>query len=278
MSSVSEIAGLQTSKYANIGGLAILIFDYCITFQDEVKLTWSRPWDITRIIFTISRYLPFVGIALTAHAALHVSGPCPPNLEENIIHIVSIVAAEGLLLLRTWAFWERSKKLLIGLLIYAAVTITAAVVVNRNPTPLIPGTEPTGCFFEASRNGAVVYSILAIYECVILFLTAYKRFHDYKDFRSSIVTTIYCDGMIYILCIITITVTNVIVGIAFPIAYSDMFDTLQIVIHSVLASRILFRLRSSNDRTYETPLPLTLDNIQYHQPSHSQETGAESEV
>ncbi|KAG1724718.1 hypothetical protein EDB19DRAFT_1834052, partial [Suillus lakei] len=115
MSYLSEVGDLQISKYTNIGSLAILIFDFCITFQDEVHWIWSRPWNLIRVIFTISRYLPFVGSGLTAYAALRVSGPSG----GNIIHIISIVAAEGLLVIRTWAFWGKSKKLLIGLLTYS---------------------------------------------------------------------------------------------------------------------------------------------------------------
>jgi hypothetical protein len=37
---------------------------------------------------------------------------------------------------------------------------------------------------------------------VILFLTAYKRLHDYGDFQSSIVKTVYSDGMFYIFGVI----------------------------------------------------------------------------
>ncbi|KAG1725618.1 uncharacterized protein EDB91DRAFT_1254668 [Suillus paluster] len=285
--SISEVADLQISKYANrevlvdLGGLAILIYDYCITFQDEVQWTWSRPWGFTRVIFTISRYLPFVGAGMTAYAALRVSGPCDPSVEENIIHILTIVAAEGLLVIRTWAFWQNSRRVLIGLLTYSVVTIIAAIAVNVVPNhQLIPGGNSSpGCNFESSRNAAVVYSILAMFEIVILILNAYKRFHDYRDEQSSIVTTLYGDGMLYISCIIAITVTNVIVDAAFPIGYSNMFDTLQLVLHSVLASRILFRLQSSNNRAYEPSMSLSvLEGINYAQPSQMQTSGTQSET
>ncbi|KAG2147515.1 hypothetical protein DEU56DRAFT_126715 [Suillus clintonianus] len=276
-----EVADLQISKYTNIGGLAILIFDFCITFQDEVHWTWSRPWGSTRVIFTISRYLPFAGAGMTAYAALRVSGPCPPSLAENIIHIISIVAAEGLLIIRTWALWEKSKRMLIGLLTYSAATVIAAVAVNVSPNhQLIPGGMSTtpGCAFESSRNSAVVYAILAGFECVILSLTAYKWFHDYRKLQSSIVATAYGGSMLYVLCIITITVTNVIIDAELPFGYSNMFDTLQLVIHSVLASRILFHLRSSEVRAHDTNIPLLAPAVSYGQPSQMQTNEMRSEA
>ncbi|KAG2072167.1 hypothetical protein BDR04DRAFT_1097141 [Suillus decipiens] len=275
--SFSEVADLQISKFANIGAFAILIFDFCITFHDEVKWTWFRPWDAIRVIFVISRYLPFIGSGLTAYAALRVSGPPAPSLAENIIHIISIVAAEGLLVIRTWAFWQKSKKVLIGLVTYSVVTIIAAVSMNVFPNHQLisanVSTIPGQSGFESSRNAALVYAILALFECVMLALTAYKRFSDYRHINSSIMITVYGGSMFYMSCIIAITVTNVIIDAVFPLGYTNMFDTLQLVIHSVLGSRIMFHLRSSHDRIYETHTSLTSiipEDIQYKQPSQIQ--------
>ncbi|KAG2057933.1 hypothetical protein BDR06DRAFT_994649 [Suillus hirtellus] len=266
----SEIADLQISKFANIGAFAILIFDFCITFQDEVKWTWTRPWDIIRVIFTISRYLPFIGSGLTAYAALRVSGPPAPSLAENIIHIIGIVAAEGLLVVRTWAFWRKSKRMLIGLVTYSVVTVIAAVSINVLPNhqlisagvSTIPGQD-----FYSSRNAALVYTVLALFECVILALTAYKKFSDYRQIESSIVNTVYGGSIFYMLCIIAITVTNVIIDAVFPI-----FDTLQVVIHSVLASRIMFNLRSSHHvcEMHASSMTMMSEAIPYGQLSQMQ--------
>ncbi|KAG1811961.1 hypothetical protein EV424DRAFT_1418960 [Suillus variegatus] len=158
-----------------------------------------------------------------------------------------------LLIIRTWAFWQRSKRLLIGLLVYSVLKIAVALAVDLSPTMLLPGEEPPlgTCYFEDTRNEAVVYIFLAMFESVILILTVYKRVHDYKNSQSRIVVTLYHDGMFYMLCILGITLANVIIGAALSSAYSDMLDALQLVSHSVLASRILFRIRDSNERIHE---------------------------
>lgn len=282
--SFSEVADLQISKFANIGAFSILIFDFCITFQDEVKWTWSRPWDTTRVIFVISRYLPFIGSALTAYAALRVSGPPAPSLAENSIHIISIVAAEGLLLIRTWAFWQKSKPVLIGLMVYSMVTIIAAVSMNVFPNHQLissaMSTLPGAGGFESSRNAALVYAILALFECVILALTVYKKFSDYRHAESSIISTVYGGSMFYMSCIIAITVTNVIIDAVFPVGYTNMLDTLQLVIHSVLGSRIMFHLRSSHDDMYKmhTSLPEISEIIRFQRPQTNERSDASCEV
>ncbi|KAG2126113.1 hypothetical protein BD769DRAFT_1462919 [Suillus cothurnatus] len=194
-------------------------------------------------------------------------GKCASTLEGNIIHIIGIVAAEALLVIRTWAFWQKSKRLLIGLSIYSVLTITAAIAADLSPTMLIPGEEPPigTCYFESTRNSAVVYIFLAMFESLILVLTVYKRVHDYRDFQSGIIQTLYYDGMIYMLCILSTTSTFCSF---LQSAYSNMFDTLQIVSHSVLASRILFRLRHNNERVHETSMSVPmLDSVNYLRPA-----------
>ncbi|KAG1870849.1 hypothetical protein F4604DRAFT_1926402 [Suillus subluteus] len=273
------MSSISFSEFANLGAFAILIFDFCITFQDEVKWTWFRPWDTIRVIFTISRYLPFIGSGLTVYgesptfviliclvllttivAALRVSGSSVTK---------HIVAAEGLLVIRTWAFWQKSKRVLIGLAAYSVVTIIAAVSMNVLPNHQLisadKSTLPGGGGFESSRNAALVYAILALFECVILALTTYKKFSDYRKVESSIITTIYGGSMFYMLCIIAITVTNVIIDAVFPLGYTDMFDTFTIhVTINVLPVEILsyiFTLAThdavstNNDykRRYEVP-------------------------
>ncbi|KIJ06389.1 hypothetical protein PAXINDRAFT_140657 [Paxillus involutus ATCC 200175] len=57
---VTELHQLQFAKYLNVTALAVFLFDYCLTLSLEVHHVWGRKWEITRIVFTISRYLPFI--------------------------------------------------------------------------------------------------------------------------------------------------------------------------------------------------------------------------
>ncbi|KAG1837581.1 hypothetical protein DFJ58DRAFT_815530 [Suillus subalutaceus] len=274
--SVSDITKLQTVKVSRGN---ICLFASVALITPQVRWTWFKPWDVPRIMFTISRYLPFAGVGMTAYDALRDSNQCASTVEGYIIHIICIVAAEGLLVIRTWAFWQKSKRLLIVLLVYIVLSVSGAIATDLIPTMLIPGGT---CYFESTRNAAIVYMFLAMFDSVMLILTVYKRFHDYKDFRSEIIVTLYHDGIFYMLCILAVTLANVICEGALPSAYSNMFDTLQVVSHSVLASRILFRLRESNERVHAPSMSLTtLDSqIKYLRPSSMSMsgTGPTSEV
>ncbi|KAG1723740.1 hypothetical protein EDB19DRAFT_1951692 [Suillus lakei] len=171
----------------------LIVIDYCITSQEEVRWTWSRPWGLTRIIFTISQYLPFLYCMSTVRAN------CPPSPAENINHIISIVAAEEQ---DKSCFFDRRdgysdpgilENVLIVLLTYSTVTIIAAVAVNISSNhQLIPGGR-TVCRLTDKQNLAVI---------LILTRAAYKWCRDCREIRTSMVITVYGGSMLYISCII----------------------------------------------------------------------------
>ncbi|KAG2135176.1 hypothetical protein DEU56DRAFT_808405 [Suillus clintonianus] len=270
--SVSDLAKIQTVKRLENN---LYVRERCSDHSPQVKWTWFKPWDSTRVTFAISRYLPFAGVGMTAYGDFYdkliACAKCASTLEGIsivLIPAIGIAAAESLLVLRTWAFWQKSKRLMIGLRTYSVLTIVAVIVTCLSPKMLIPGEEPPlgTCYFESTRNYAVPYMFLAMFESLMLALTVYKRVHDYRGFQSGIVVTLYHDGIFYMMCILTITLANVIVVAALPSAYSNLFATLQPVTHSVLASRILFRIRHSNEREYETSSMTLLDPVNFLRP------------
>ncbi|KAG1730785.1 hypothetical protein EDB19DRAFT_1912822 [Suillus lakei] len=165
--------GIQTAKYCNVAGLGVLIFDYFLTVEPEVRWTWDGRWNVARVLFLISRYMAFVAAGMTAYAAIATrdNEDCSHfSAASNAIHIISIVAAEGLLIIRTYAFWKQSKRLLAILLVLAAISIACAVSItqvvgNLMAAPVDPSAPPTSnCTFEAGRSSAIQYGFLVAYE------------------------------------------------------------------------------------------------------------------
>ncbi|KAI9457706.1 hypothetical protein HD554DRAFT_1768395 [Boletus coccyginus] len=199
---------------------------------------------------------------------------------------MKVVCHQVLLVLRTYAFWQGDKRVLYGLFGYGAVTIGVAVGISVTQTRLFPecksqatpalfsqficlvqASTPPGCLLIASRNSTVVYLFLLVFEIVVLSLTTYKRFRAYRKMGTPIVHTLYRDGIIYIVCIILITFSNIIVDGIFPWQFSGLLDLPQIALHSVLASRIMFNLRESSYSIQQGGVNLaTLSNIAYHTP------------
>ncbi|KAG1745758.1 hypothetical protein EDB19DRAFT_2037662 [Suillus lakei] len=278
--------GYQTAQYFTVGAMAAVVFDYCLTISQEVQLIWGKKWGVIRVAFTLTRYATLVGAAMTMYAAVtdrskytscrtfnnvsygkehHDQLELSVDVENfQASHLISIIAAEGLLIIRTFAFWHQSKKLLVWLLVLAAVCIAGAVGVSQVADMLNidnPTRDTRGCTFGSGKGSAIQYGFLIIYELVLMILTVYKRFDFYKGARSRLVTTLYRDGMIYMACIIITSFTNILIALVVPVSfyafgstgltktpnpqgtYTNILDAPQLVIHGVLASRILFNLR-----------------------------------
>lgn len=247
--------GFQTAQYFTVGAMAAVVFDYCLTIPQEVQLIWGRKWDVIRVVFTLTRYVTFMGTAMTTYAAVtdrsHYISCATFNAVSYSSHLISIIAAEGLLIFRTYAFWGQNKKLLVFLLVLAAFSIVGAVGVSEVVSILrlvnSPGFDPTGCVFGSGKRSTIQYGFLILYELVLMILTIYKRFNFYKGVRSRLVTTLYRDGMIYMTCIIMVSFTHIVIALVVPGAYTNILDAPQLVIHGVLASRIIFNLRQSRE-------------------------------
>ncbi|KIK40488.1 hypothetical protein CY34DRAFT_13699 [Suillus luteus UH-Slu-Lm8-n1] len=139
--------GLQLAKYANVAALAILIYDYFITLHSEVEWTLGRKWGIIRTAFTISRYVPFAGALMTSYSAVKTWGTqdasttlicaCAPfNDAVNGIHFLGIIASEGLLITRVYAFSGNKKAYLIVLLSFGLAILVTSVLLSAAPINL----------------------------------------------------------------------------------------------------------------------------------------------
>ncbi|KAH7908389.1 hypothetical protein BJ138DRAFT_1115885 [Hygrophoropsis aurantiaca] len=226
----------------------IEVFDYCITFSTEITWTWNRPWNFVRVQLSLARYLPFIIVPMTIYDSLNPGfvANCWPLVETIswLINIV-IVPAENLLLVRTWVLWRRKKAVLVGLLVPALGSVIVAVIMNViavRATIYKHRPPSNSSCSEAFRPSSIyVWSFLGvvIFELIILLATVFQISH--YDRQSRIYVTIRND-VVYILCILGISVANAIIvktrgGNAEPVII------LQVVIHSVLASRLLFSLR-----------------------------------
>ncbi|EGO19119.1 hypothetical protein SERLADRAFT_418708 [Serpula lacrymans var. lacrymans S7.9] len=252
-SSPTFVSGLRVTQYFNVAGLVILIYDYCITLGAEVLWIWGRRWDITRVTFTVARYLAFLGAILTVYSAVTTrTGNCSPFSDvNNVIHIFAIVAAEGLLIQRTYRFWNGSKRLLVWLLGFTVILIVIVVVVPNLVHISHIYSDPGGCIFVGNRTDIIMYGALLLYQFILICLII----------CSPMTMNIYRDTLMYIACITSITIINTGVVASVPAGYISMFATLQMVLHSVLSSRILFNLRQTEalelqhaDRTQATIL------------------------
>jgi hypothetical protein len=209
----TDTFGLQLAKYTNVAASTILIYDYFITSHSEVQWAWGRKWGIIRTTFAVSRYAPFAGALMTSYSAVKTWGTqdCTSfNDAVNGMHFLGIIASEGLLIARVYAFSGNKKAYLIALLSFGLAILVASVILSTAPINFnIPGVGPP-CVFEGARSSALPYGLLMFFEIVLMFTTAFLRYQNYFGLHNKLIRSIYHGGLFYMLCITSINAIVII--------------------------------------------------------------------
>ncbi|KAF9463484.1 hypothetical protein BDZ94DRAFT_1163991, partial [Collybia nuda] len=112
-----------------------------------------------------------------------------------------------ILLLRTYALWSNSAKILLFLgILFIMIYVPALVVLGiflrstRYGEPPLPTIS--GCYSIAGSNILMVdFVLIVVYESVITALTVWIFVHRYRHSRNRLVDTLYRDGILYFGCI-----------------------------------------------------------------------------
>jgi len=160
-----------------------------------------------------------------------------------------IIVSEAMLVMRTYAIYDSSRKVLIFLLVMLTLLVGAAlptteIFIRSLQYGQAPIGTINGCYPVAgSEIIFVAFVSILLFETVIIALTIYSALKHYRRAASSLVKTLYRDSLFFFLCIFSITLANVLVMALLPIDYADLLDRLQATIHSIVSTRIIFHLR-----------------------------------
>ncbi|KAG1812821.1 uncharacterized protein BJ212DRAFT_1368322 [Suillus subaureus] len=110
-------------KALSAAGHTVLIYDYLLTFDDEISYIWNAPWTVVKVLFLINRYGDLAGQTLIR---LEEVGILTNNSQlfcqrfDIITTYFMILSSESihiLVLIRAWAIWgarRNTKNLLVG--------------------------------------------------------------------------------------------------------------------------------------------------------------------
>ncbi|KAK7018547.1 glycosyltransferase family 69 protein [Favolaschia claudopus] len=243
----------------------ILVYDLFCTLDAEITYVWPRPWSISTVLFVLNRYLPFVDTFLSLSSKFTRLTPeecLARNKAVAWLSFLGIFFSEGILMLRTYAIWERKKSVAIFLSGLAVVVFVPSLVFVYIETTTLhyvsSGPDVLGCTLGHAGTIAIfAYMLFMISETTIAVLTAVKAYRDLRRSRVPWVVKLYKDGLVFYLYLLAISIANVLVPILAPSSFSNWLATPQRVLHSVLCSRVLLLiLRRRNVSTSEV-VPLT---------------------
>ncbi|KAJ7641385.1 hypothetical protein FB45DRAFT_356549 [Roridomyces roridus] len=237
----------------------ILVYDLLCTLDQEISYVWPRPWSTSTALFVFNRYLPFVDvfISLTSKFTRQSPEQClMRNVAVGWLSVLGIMLSEGILMLRTYALWERKPFVLVLLCIVAVTVFIPIIILVRVETislHYIP-TPDVGCQLS-SASSILIYGYLMI----MISETDLRRSHSW-------VLKLYQDGMLFYAYLLMISVANVLVPILGPRPLANWLATPQRVFHSILCTRVLFLILRQR-RLVRTPETTTFALEETHSES-----------
>ncbi|KAJ6572569.1 hypothetical protein DFH09DRAFT_1462142 [Mycena vulgaris] len=220
----------------------------------QIQYVWNRPWSMGTLLFVLNRYLPFIDAPISLSAKLMRISPEDCLTRFKIVAwltLFGIFLSEGILMVRTYALWERKRGVLASLCLLSACTgIPAMLFMQLELASLdyVP-TGGVGCKLAKASNIVIfAYVMLMISETTIVVMTAIKAYRGLRRSRQPWLAQLYHDGMLFYVYLLAISLANILVPILAPSMFSNWLATPQRVLHSVLCTRVLLLIRSRSIR------------------------------
>ncbi|KAI0796147.1 hypothetical protein C8Q75DRAFT_803188 [Abortiporus biennis] len=258
----------QNVTYLDIVAAALLAYDYILTLPTEIKYVWFTPMSFGKMLYFLTRYPVFEETALVLYHQFAVMGPAKCDAVFKTIGFqlgTGTLIAESILAMRTWVIWHRDKRVgwaltiaLVGF--YTPVFYFLAQALNSLVFTTPPHPNTPGCFLLSQKNILfVVFILITCFETFILVLTLIKFLPLYKHKQTSLIHTIYRDGVANYGYLCILSICNVVVLLTAPHGYSTLLSALQRVLHSIFSSRVLLHLREAASAPIAGTLPTGLD-------------------
>ncbi|KII91845.1 hypothetical protein PLICRDRAFT_523352 [Plicaturopsis crispa FD-325 SS-3] len=209
--------------------MTLLILDWLINLEPEIRLVWSSRWGYGKWLYLLCRYVSFFDIPFVLYHSL-AANISPKQCQTlfmiiTILTLITISAAESVLVLRTYALWNCDRRFLISLTtlwtIFAftslciSLTLTPTIRYAAQPVPSLPGCFP----IAGSKVLSVNHGLVAIFETIIVTLTVYRGLTHFRGSNSHLVRVLYRDGITYFVLIFLCSVINVVIRLAFNRPY-----------------------------------------------------------
>ncbi|KAJ6495090.1 hypothetical protein C8R45DRAFT_986103 [Mycena sanguinolenta] len=257
--SAADIQAQLTTRSFDIWPFALLVYEYLLTLDWEVSRYWGPAFTLTapNVLFFANRYGTLLGnipvILPYAWSSETLTGKLKTCQNLESYHQYFIVATQVLvgvmLILRTYALYERSKYVLALMLAVAAGTLGIGIWSVITSTSDDSGDDLyAGCNFKTSRSEAnslaVAWGALTVLDSTIFLLTLYKVFRRRRSDGSDLLIVLLRDGSLYFGVMVMSNLANILTLVIDNNPYSrDSVTTFTNVISSIMMSRLMLNLR-----------------------------------
>ncbi|KAH7929181.1 hypothetical protein BV22DRAFT_1029809 [Leucogyrophana mollusca] len=262
----------ELTKVSSIA-VTILIYDYVLTFNLELKFIWSGPWSAVKALYLFTKYLPFIDVILlvlyrdllsepsdrACHFALSIASYDVYLCSDA--YPIGMSVAEIIIMVRTWAIWGRGRRLAIILIVVGVASFTftcyfSVMWVQSLTFSVIHDSVLGGCIATSNKNGILLvpWSLFMCTESLLLLMMMVHAYPVVRQNRENTTTALYRvllrDGRSsYLRLSLSVVNLGFIAGPTGALSTSFVVPTR--VLHAVFATRIILHLRETGSEVGE---------------------------
>ncbi|KAI0667148.1 hypothetical protein C8Q78DRAFT_982484 [Trametes maxima] len=234
----------------------LILYEYCITLDSEIRLIWRRKITGASVIFFINRYLMVLRESITVASFWPISDPVRLGYMDIVLALLPYFVWNVFSTLRVYAISGRNWLIAA----FVAFFMLGPICANLYNAPLLkPDNMPSP--YNCSEDNAVTVEThikltlisrlsIIVGDATVLIVTWWKTYRlkkaaDAARVRTSIVDLLLRDGTVYFATMLVLNVLHIVINFVLQISFmGDIAD----VLVSILVSRFIMNLREYDGR------------------------------
>ncbi|KAL7285619.1 hypothetical protein ACG7TL_000723 [Trametes sanguinea] len=241
---------------------AVVVWDWFFGLQREWRFIWKTSWTPVKVAYLFCRYwvLAVVPYLLWAFAVNHPLETCERIFRIPVaLAMWNQMAAECILLIRTFAFFNRNIFVLVFLVAALAGVVAYQLFVATSEMlllPFLPGDVTGPCLPMSKPHSAHLLGFFIaplLYDTLVTFMTICKaisiRRRNGGGPSSRLIQTFLREGVFYYILISFANLVNGIFYLQPRQAISAICIPLSVMLSPILACRLILDLRERGSET-----------------------------
>lgn len=132
----SILAAALDVRYSSMAALSLLVYDYFLTLDNEIRFFWAGPWRTSRVLFLINRYSTPLSVAALI-TCISIEEPSAIFCYRAYIGLFAwwftlVSVVQAILVIRVWYLFRRAPRLrrFVIMLFVATVLVSAGLLAN----------------------------------------------------------------------------------------------------------------------------------------------------
>lgn len=229
--------------------IALLYYDYALTFPREVKYIWGHKFRISTLLYVFCRYALVANILYLLAVAGKLHASC--NTWYKFIGAVSVLGRAAVIIvftLRAWAVFSRSR------LVLAYLGLLGAVCIALDITH-VPGLRCVGSASIPIAND-LLSILMVVFESSSAILTTVRSAQAIRgngapwyEQKKSFFYLVLEQGVLYFCIVSLITLAAVILNFRATGFFQRLLNALLLPLSGLLTARFLLHLREWERRS-----------------------------